>query len=208
MPTFRPLSRGATAAAAAAVVVIAASGAVLAVKELGSSGGGRTGNVAVTSLAQRPVLHLPRLVHGRVPWEHPLVLRVVRGSLTSVALIDRAGTVIDGHVESSGTRWVSEGRLQPLQSYVLRAMVREVTGATVPRSLTFRTTNASRHLTALLSPGDGNVVGVGSPVIVRLSRPVPANQRAVVEHRLAVSTQPYVVGAWHWITPQELHWRP
>ncbi|MBV9293046.1 MAG: L,D-transpeptidase family protein [Frankiales bacterium] len=154
------------------------------------------------------MLHLPRLVHGRVPWEHPLVLRVVRGSLTSVALIDRAGTVIDGHVESSGARWVSEGRLQPLQSYVVHAMVREVTGATVPRSLTFRTTKASRHLTALLSPGDGNVVGVGSPVIIRLSRPVPTNQRAMVEHRLAVSTQPYVVGAWHWITPQELHWRP
>jgi lipoprotein-anchoring transpeptidase ErfK/SrfK len=51
-------------------------------------------------------------------------------------------------------------------------------------------------------------VGVGTPIIARFSRSVPKAQRANVEARLAVSTTPAVVGAWHWISDQELHWRP
>jgi lipoprotein-anchoring transpeptidase ErfK/SrfK len=98
-------------------------------------------------------------------------------------------------------------KLVPLTRY--RATVRLAGSSdSITRTFKFRATDSHRHLTALLSPGDGDVVGVGSPVIVRLSRPVPDNQRDVVEGRLAVSATPSVVGAWHWMTPQELHWRP
>ena len=51
-------------------------------------------------------------------------------------------------------------------------------------------------------------IGVGSPVVVHLSRPVLDKQRAMVQDRLAVSTTPSVIGAWHWMNSQELHWRP
>jgi lipoprotein-anchoring transpeptidase ErfK/SrfK len=59
-----------------------------------------------------------------------------------------------------------------------------------------------------LSPGDDAVVGVGSPLIATFSRPVPKSRRALVQSRLSVTTSPQVVGAWHWMSDQEAHWRP
>jgi lipoprotein-anchoring transpeptidase ErfK/SrfK len=46
------------------------------------------------------------------------------------------------------------------------------------------------------------------PINVRFNRPVADNQRADVERRISISATPSVTGAWHWIRPNEAHWRP
>jgi lipoprotein-anchoring transpeptidase ErfK/SrfK len=63
-------------------------------------------------------------------------------------------------------------------------------------------------LHATLSPNDGEVVGVGMPAVVTFDRPVAAADRPAVEERLAVSANPPVEGAWRWIGPARVHWRP
>jgi lipoprotein-anchoring transpeptidase ErfK/SrfK len=75
-------------------------------------------------------------------------------------------------------------------------------------SLAIQTTPAERILHAVLSPGDGSVVGVGMPIAVTLNHPVktPADRAALVA-RLKVVTKPAVVGAWHWMDNSELHYR-
>jgi lipoprotein-anchoring transpeptidase ErfK/SrfK len=51
-------------------------------------------------------------------------------------------------------------------------------------------------------------VGVGSPVVVTFNYDVPTAMRAAVERRMQVIVAPAVVGAWHWMSDSEVHWRP
>jgi lipoprotein-anchoring transpeptidase ErfK/SrfK len=56
--------------------------------------------------------------------------------------------------------------------------------------------------------GDGNVVGVGMPLVVRFDRSVPKDYRDDIERRLWVTTAPVQAGSWHWFSDKELHYRP
>ena len=76
------------------------------------------------------------------------------------------------------------------------------------QTLTVKATDAEKHLTATISPGDGNVVGVGMPVAVIFNQPIPKAQQANVERHITVTTAPAVAGAWHWTRANEVHWRP
>ena len=59
---------------------------------------------------------------------------------------------------------------------------------------------------ASFAPLDGQTVGVGMPVIVRFD--IPITDRASIERKLSVTSQPAQVGAFHWLSSQEVHWRP
>ena len=61
-------------------------------------------------------------------------------------------------------------------------------------------------LSTIVTPGSGEVVGVGLPIMVQFTAPV--QNRAAVERRLKVTTSVPVVGAWHWFSAEEVHWRP
>jgi lipoprotein-anchoring transpeptidase ErfK/SrfK len=85
------------------------------------------------------------------------------------------------------------------------------TAVAVPRRLTVpivATTAARQLISATITPGDGDLVGVGMPIVVRFDRPVATAARSVIAGRLEVFTSPAVTGAWRWLTPSELHWRP
>lgn len=206
MQLIRPLSRGA-AAGLAAVVVVGVGGGVLAATRFGSDPGAQ-GSAPTAARVGPPSVHVARAHHHRVPWNHRLTLVAANGELQSVIVTDSEGSIVQGSLVDGGTRWRSATRLVPLTGYHVRAVLSAPSGEAVTKKLRVRSKDSHRHLTALLSPGDGDVVGVGSPVIVRLSRPIPESQRAAIEDRLAVSTTPSVVGAWHWMSSQELHWRP
>jgi lipoprotein-anchoring transpeptidase ErfK/SrfK len=205
MGFFRPLSRGAVAAVTG-IAVLGVGGVVVAATRLATSSGSDAAPGALPDNAT-PVVRVVGLHKGHVSWDRPLRLRATAGSLQSVVVSTRDGVPLEGSLSSDATRWSSEHRLVPLARYRARVVLGGGDEA-VTKTLRLRATDADRHLTALLSPGDGDVVGVGSPVVVRLSRPVLEKQRAMVQSRLAVSTTPSVVGAWHWMNAQELHWRP
>jgi lipoprotein-anchoring transpeptidase ErfK/SrfK len=208
MPWFRPLSRGAVAAVTAAAA-LGIGGAVLAAAEL-SSGTGHP-QAAGQQPGGQSVAGAVRLVglrHGHVPWNRRLTLTAENASLQSVLVTGRNGTVVDGVLSGDSTRWTSAMRLVPLDHYKARVVLHGDAPADVTKTLRFSATDTHKHLTAVLSPGDHATVGVGSPVIVQLSRSVSDSQRAAVEQRLAVSSTPSVIGAWHWMSSTELHWRP
>ncbi len=206
MRTIRPLSRGA-AVALAAVAVLGVGGGVFAATQLGS-GGRSPATVTDGQPPPPPELRVLGAKHHRVAWKRPLRLIVRDGELRSVVVTTKDGVFVDGTLTSDATRWTSDSRLVPLTRYKVQAVIVGAAGDPVSLTKRVRARDTNRHLTALLSPGDHDVVGVGSPVIVRLSRAVPDSQRAEVQRRLAVSTTPSVVGAWHWMNGQELHWRP
>jgi len=54
-----------------------------------------------------------------------------------------------------------------------------------------------------------NTYGVGQIITAHLSHPVPPESRALLESHLRVTATPAAApGAWHWVNPTTLHYRP
>jgi lipoprotein-anchoring transpeptidase ErfK/SrfK len=202
----RPASRGVIAAVAAIAVLVVGGVAVLIATNRPASTQEKI--KAVAPKLPAAVLHVDHLHHGRVHFAKPLRLHVANGVLSSVLISQPGQDPLVGHYNRSRTRWHSVTPLAP--SLHLHAQISYLNLAqhTINRTLTIRTVAAKQHVNALLSPGEGNVVGVGSPVVVTFDRPVPTAKRAAVEAGLSVTATPAVVGAWHWMSDQEVHWRP
>jgi lipoprotein-anchoring transpeptidase ErfK/SrfK len=64
----------------------------------------------------------------------------------------------------------------------------------------------TNRLTLTVQPGDGDVVGVGAPIVVRFDQEI--TDRAAVEGAMSVASAPQVVGSWHWVSSTEAHFRP
>ena len=77
-----------------------------------------------------------------------------------------------------------------------------------PVDVSTTTTAPPPAIHATLSPGDGDVVGVGMPAVVSFDRPVAKADRPAVEARLTVTANPPTEGDWRWITATLVHWRP
>jgi lipoprotein-anchoring transpeptidase ErfK/SrfK len=203
----RPLSRGAVVAACAAGAV-GVAGVVVAAVHLSSASSPTSTSAAGTVVDGPTQVALVGLRKGHVPWNKPVTLQITNGRLRTVAVTGDGSGAIDGTMSLGDTVWKSAETLVPQTRY--RATVSFVDSGDHTRStvLDFIAADAAKHLKVTLSPGDGNTVGVGSPVIASFSRPVPKDERAMVEARLSVSVTPAVIGAWHWMSDQEVHWRP
>ena len=59
---------------------------------------------------------------------------------------------------------------------------------------------------ASVAPLQGETVGVGMPVIVTFD--VPVTDKASIERHMSVTSTPRQPGSWHWLSDQEVHWRP
>jgi lipoprotein-anchoring transpeptidase ErfK/SrfK len=203
MLRLRPPSRT-VVAAMAAVAVVGVAGGVVAATRAGSPGDPGQAPGPGQSPGAAPAVRLVGLHHGQLAWDRRAKL-VSTGALSVVTVTSIDGNPIAGVLSSDARQWSSTSRLIPKTRYFAHVVTADAGDA---RTLRFRTTDTHKHLTALLSPGDSDTVGVGSPVVVSFSRPVPDSKRAMVEKRLAVSTTPDVVGAWHWLNSQQVHWRP
>ncbi len=139
-----------------------------------------------------------------VPWSKPLTLSVADGTLRSVV-----ATGPDGQLAGTmtATSWRSTGRLFPSTSYQLTSVVVDADGrpSSVLRTATTQPPDTVLHPT--LSP-DGDVVGIGAPVIVTFDHAVLSSAaRAAVLRRLTVTSVPAVAGAWRWMDSYEVHYR-
>ncbi len=173
-----------------------------------AGGAGRPATrVHVVAAAPPPRLETPSVVNGVQPWQRPLRLVTTGGTITAVTVTGTDGAPVAG--TGSAGSWVSTSQLVPSTAYRV-AVTAHAPGATRPTELRalVRTSPASQLLHALLSPGDGVVVGVGEPVVVTFNRAVPLDARTAVARRLVVSTSPAQDGGWFWVSPTELHWRP
>jgi lipoprotein-anchoring transpeptidase ErfK/SrfK len=111
-------------------------------------------------------------------------------------------------VSASGATWISTGRPKPGGRYQVTASALQSNGhdTTLHGSFAVSAVPNRNRLTLILTPGAGDVVGVGQPIVIRFDQTV--TDRAAVERALTVSTSGPVVGAWHWISSREVHFRP
>ena len=164
------------------------------------------GSPAVSAADATPVPTPSLVLAPTVPWDKPLAVSVTDGTLRSVTAVDPDGQPVTGQL-SSGS-WTSAGTLLPSSTYRVTATVVDAAGKTHELTQSPRTSPPAHVLKAVVSPGDGKVVGVGMTVVVTLNHPVDghADRQAVVD-RLSVATTPPVTGAWRWMSPTELHYR-
>ncbi|WP_134738721.1 Ig-like domain-containing protein [Nocardioides sp. 503] len=127
--------------------------------------------------------------------------------LTSVTLSSPSGAV-DGAIAADGARWTASDRLEPGETYTVKALAEGADGAPVRRTSRFETAPLSlqQQTYPSVAPLGGETVGVGMPVVVSFD--VAVTDRAEFERHMKVTSQPAQRGTWHWLSATEAHWRP
>ncbi|HEX6878375.1 MAG TPA: Ig-like domain-containing protein, partial [Nocardioidaceae bacterium] len=146
-------------------------------------------------------------VDGSVPVDHALEVTAADGKLDSVK-VRTGGKRVDGDLSSDDSSWSATDRLEPGRRYRVSAVAVDDQGLRTTERSSFRTEKLSldRQTYPSIAPLQGETVGVGMPVIVQFD--VPVTDKASIERHLSVKSTPKQAGSWHWISSQEVHWRP
>ena len=157
--------------------------------------------------ADAPRLRVLGLRDGTLAWQDRVRVKAHDGRLEMVSVTGPSGRPVPGALTPGG-RWRATTTSVPASTYRVTAQVRDLAGELRTLQATVRTRAAQDLLGAGLAPGDGRVVGIGQPVVLRLDRPVedPA-ARTALQDRLEVHSRPAVDGAWRWVSSTELHYR-
>jgi lipoprotein-anchoring transpeptidase ErfK/SrfK len=128
---------------------------------------------------------------------------------TTVSVTDAAGKEVEGTLDKDAKVWRPAKALSWKTKYTVTVKGTEAEGKSGSTSSTFTTmAKPSKVIRVTSFLGDGNVVGVGMPVILKFSRSIPEDYRDDVERRMTVTATPAQVGTWHWTSPTEVHYRP
>jgi lipoprotein-anchoring transpeptidase ErfK/SrfK len=142
-----------------------------------------------------------------VPLDQPVKVGVANGRITRAELRDAANRSVPGSVVADGSLWYTETRaLAPATRYSLAVTVVDGRGQEHTTLAGFTTATAKTELSWEMTPGDHDLVGIGQPVILKFREPVLKKQ--AVEQRLTVQASRKIMGAWHWFSDREVHFRP
>ncbi len=127
--------------------------------------------------------------------------------LQSVSLTGPGGTV-PGQLATNSASWKATGLLRPAAKYVVTGVAVGDNGVRKQFKRSFQTQKLTldQQTYPSFSPVAGATVGIAMPVIVRFD--VPVTNKAQIQKHLEVTSQPAQEGTWHWISDNEVHWRP
>lgn len=148
----------------------------------------------------------PELVlSDSVTYAEPVTFEVENGTITSADVVGEQGA-LEGTADGAG--WTSESPPLPGASYDVTVEATDADGGTHSLSGAFTVDEVpdGERLTLSVVRGGGDVVGVGTPIIVKFDQQV--DERAAVEEAMNVASDPQVNGAWFWANSQEAHFRP
>jgi len=129
------------------------------------------------------------------------------GTLTQVTVAS-GDSAVTGQYGPGSTSWSTRWGLKPATSYTVTAVASNSQGAAATEVTHFTTSSAARILkVSSITPGSGETVGVGMPIIVDFNYGVASSDRAAVEHALEVSSDAPVTGAWFWASDSEVVFR-
>ncbi|WP_405094478.1 Ig-like domain-containing protein [Micromonospora sp. NBC_01412] len=128
---------------------------------------------------------------------------------TAVELKDSAGGAVEGNLAADGGSWLPKGALKYGETYTATVTATGDDDRPAQATSTFTTmAKPSKQVRISSFLGDGQVVGVGMPLIVKFSRAVPEDYRDDVQRRMTVTSTPAQEGIWHWVSPTEIRFRP
>jgi lipoprotein-anchoring transpeptidase ErfK/SrfK len=129
------------------------------------------------------------------------------GKLRTVRVTSSAGP-LPGKLSKNKSAWAATGRLEPGVTYRIHSVGTRSDGKKVVRNQQFSTEDLTldEQTYPSVAPLEGETVGVGMPVVVTFD--IPVTDKASIEKHMSVQSTPRQPGAWHWISDQEVHWRP
>jgi lipoprotein-anchoring transpeptidase ErfK/SrfK len=132
---------------------------------------------------------------------------VTEGQLQNVTLKGPGGTV-PGKLSTNSSQWKAAGLLRPAAKYTVSGLAVDNAGArkTFKRAFTTQKLTLDQQTYPSFVPTDGATVGIAMPVIIRFD--VPVTDKATIEKHLSVTSTPAQPGTFHWISDNEVHWRP
>ncbi len=210
----RPRRQAATLVSLLAVCALAAGCTSTTADPSGSSstGGGQASPTAPDSSAAAPesaVTVASNVRSAGVRVDKTVTLTAEDGTFESVDVsAGQAGKKLAGRLSADKTSWTSTQRLEPGTRYKVATTAVDADGVKATKISTFRTQALSLEQQTYPSfvPLAGETVGVGMPVIVHFD--VPVTDKTSIEKHLTVTNTSHQQGAWHWISDQEVHWRP
>ena len=131
----------------------------------------------------------------------PITVTATAG-LSSVTMTNEAGKEIEGEFDGDKSEWSVAEPLGYGRTYTVEARDKE--GQKVVSSFTTLTPDAT--VNAYVGPLDGATVGVAQAVTIRFDSPVQ-DTKAMEEH-IDVETSNDTEGAFFWLDPYEVRWRP
>ncbi|MEU8354832.1 Ig-like domain-containing protein [Nonomuraea sp. NPDC048882] len=173
-----------------------------------SSGGGSPDRPPQVSAPVAKLSITPADGTKKVAPDTAIGVKVTGGKLGELAVADARGRPVKGAVGADGL-WRPRWPLRPSTAYTVSAQATGTDGKQVTGRSTFTTLKPRRVLESGMSPLDGEKVGVGMPVQLLLSRPIPGQrERAAIERSLVVTMSRPVEGAWSWVSDREVQFRP
>ena len=148
--------------------------------------------------AQGPV-HVDKLVS----------VKARQGTLDDVSVtFGTKHQALPGKLSADKTSWTAGARLEPGVRYRIKAVAEDAKGLKATKVQPFRAQplTLGQQTFPSIAPLNGETVGVGMPVIVHFD--VPVTDKATIEKHLHVTNTSGQKGSWHWISDNEVHWRP
>jgi lipoprotein-anchoring transpeptidase ErfK/SrfK len=144
-----------------------------------------------------------------VPAAAEIVYELRNASGATVELKSADGTVIPGEARADGTGWIPATTLAYGTAYKVTVTATGNDGKPATATSGF-TTMAQPSKTVRVSSflGDNAKAGVAMPLMFTFSRSIPTAQRAAVQKRLFVSSEPVQDGIWHWFSGTSVAYRP
>jgi lipoprotein-anchoring transpeptidase ErfK/SrfK len=145
-----------------------------------------------------------------VPAGTEIVFKVSDAASTAeVSLKDDKGTEVPGAMHPDGAGWLPKATLEYGATYTATVTAKDGDGKATTATSKFTTMAKTDKVIAVSSfIADGQVVGVGMPIVLRLSKAVKKANRAALQRRLLVTAEPAQEGIWTWYSDTELHYRP
>lgn len=138
----------------------------------------------------------------------PVQVSVTNGHLESVTLTDDVGgDPGTGNMSPTQDAWTYTQGLDSHARYTVDVTAVGSNGKTTTTTTTFSTLLADKKLVTTVTPSDGDTVGVGDTINLKFNASIPDDRKAALLQRVTVQSDPGVIGAWHWLDDNEVHFR-
>jgi lipoprotein-anchoring transpeptidase ErfK/SrfK len=132
------------------------------------------------------------------------------GKVTTVTLADAGGKAVAGELRADGTSWVPASPLAYTTQYKVTVEATSDSGKKGKLTASFTTMQRpGNRMEAHVYMSDHATYGQAMPIVVEFKQGgVSGADRAAVERRLFVKSEPPQVGAWHWDSDIQAEYRP
>jgi lipoprotein-anchoring transpeptidase ErfK/SrfK len=127
--------------------------------------------------------------------------KVSGGEVTDVTLVPVGGKAVKGALRDDKTSWVPDQPLKYDTRYTATVTAKSADGAKIETKTASFTTRGrgGSEIGSGMYLFDGKTYGVGMPVVVEFIPGIPKKDRAAVQRRMFVKSDPPQPGTWFWV---------